>query len=128
MYGTGARKIGVLGIPPIGCMPSQRTLKGGLQRQCADNYNQMAELFNTKLIAEISNLNRKYPEARIVYGDIYNLPLDLIYNPQKYGTHSSLYIYFLVEKQSRIKSKLTSISPLLCQDLVLGMWDAAGQA
>ncbi|KAM3236915.1 GDSL esterase/lipase EXL1-like [Capsicum annuum] len=32
LYGLGAHRIGVLGIPPIGCMPSQRTLKGGEER------------------------------------------------------------------------------------------------
>ncbi|CAI9116955.1 OLC1v1018254C1 [Oldenlandia corymbosa var. corymbosa] len=86
LYGIGARKIGVFGLPPIGCVPSQRTLKGGLERDCAENFNEMVQLFNTKLSAEINHLNTKYPDARIVYGDIYNLPLDLIYNPQKYGT------------------------------------------
>lgn len=93
LYRIGARKIAVFGLPPIGCVPSQRTFRGGVLRQCADNYNQMSQLFNTKLIAEINSLNSKYPKAKIVYGDIYNLPLDLIYNPQKYGIHLSFILY-----------------------------------
>lgn len=46
LYKLGARRIGVFGIPPIGCLPSQRTLQGGVQRQCAENYNELAQLFN----------------------------------------------------------------------------------
>lgn len=90
LYKVGALKIAVFGLPPIGCVPSQRTLRGGVLRQCADDYNQMAQLFNTKLIAEANSLNSRYPRARIVYVDIYNLPLDLINNPQKYGFTISL--------------------------------------
>lgn len=45
----------------------------------------MSELFNSKLSAEIDNLNNKYPEARMVYGDIYYSLLDIIHSPQKYG-------------------------------------------
>lgn len=85
LYRLGARRIGVLGLPPLGCVPSQRTLRGGLERKCVDNYNEMSQLFNSKLSAEIDNLNNKCPEARIVYGDIYYSLLDIIHNPQKYG-------------------------------------------
>lgn len=49
----------------------------------------MSELFNSKLSAEIDNLNNKYPEARMVYGDIYYSLLDIIHSPQKYGTQCS---------------------------------------
>ncbi|KAI3464803.1 hypothetical protein Pfo_021466 [Paulownia fortunei] len=31
LYGLGARRIGVSGLPPIGCLPSQRTLRGDLK-------------------------------------------------------------------------------------------------
>ncbi|CAK9178397.1 unnamed protein product [Ilex paraguariensis] len=85
LYGLGARKIGVFGVPPIGCVPAQRTLAGGVQRNCVENYNQAAQLFNYKLSAELKSLNSNLPQARVVYLDIYNLPLDLIYEPKKYG-------------------------------------------
>ncbi|MCL7051171.1 hypothetical protein MKW94_009860 [Papaver nudicaule] len=40
LYDMGARRIGVLGTPPIGCLPSQRTLAGGKARKCVKSYNQ----------------------------------------------------------------------------------------
>ncbi|KAA8537492.1 hypothetical protein F0562_027100 [Nyssa sinensis] len=85
LYNLGARRIGVLGVPPLGCLPSQRTLAGGMQRECAEEYNEAAQILNAKLSTELDSLNCNFPDATIVYIDIYNLPLDLIYNPEKYG-------------------------------------------
>ncbi|CAA3021506.1 GDSL esterase lipase EXL3-like [Olea europaea subsp. europaea] len=85
LYELGSRRIGVFGLPPIGCVPSQRTLKGGVTRNCVDSYNRAAELFNKKLSDELNLINRKLPEARMVYIDVYYFILDLIQNHKKYG-------------------------------------------
>ncbi|KAH7850121.1 hypothetical protein Vadar_028209 [Vaccinium darrowii] len=85
LYGLGARRIGVFGIPPIGCVPSQRTLGGGPQRNCVEKYNAAARLFNKKLSLNLNSINHDLPNARMVYIDAYSLPLDLIRNPPKYG-------------------------------------------
>ncbi|KAL0360517.1 UNVERIFIED_CONTAM: GDSL esterase/lipase EXL1 [Sesamum radiatum] len=85
LYRLGARRIGLLRLPPIGCLPSQRTLRGGPARNCVDEYNQVARLFNDKLSAALNSINRQFPDARVVDIDIYNYFLDLIQNPQKYG-------------------------------------------
>ncbi|CAK9171798.1 unnamed protein product [Ilex paraguariensis] len=85
LYNLGARRMAVFGIPPIGCLPSQRSLAGGPLRVCAENYNQAAQLVNTKLSSELHSLNSSLPQSRVVYIDIYNPLLDIIQNPQKYG-------------------------------------------
>ncbi|KAL8524162.1 hypothetical protein ACS0TY_013939 [Phlomoides rotata] len=87
LYELGARKIGVFGLPPLGCLPSQRTLKGGVERKCIDLYNEVAMLFNHKLSAEINSINNQCStgSGRATYIDIYSLPLDLIHHPHKYG-------------------------------------------
>ncbi|KAH0990634.1 hypothetical protein GBA52_002117 [Prunus armeniaca] len=85
LYGLGARRIGVLNVPPIGCVPSQRTVGGGVLRECDDKQNQASQLFNFKLSAEMDGLNKNLPNSRVVYIDIYNPLLDLIINPTKYG-------------------------------------------
>ncbi|PON93932.1 Lipase [Trema orientale] len=85
LYQLGARRIGVFGTPPIGCVPSQRTLGGGLFRVCAEEYNEAAILFNSKISATLDSLKSKLPNSRLVYVDIYNPLLELILNPQKYG-------------------------------------------
>lgn len=85
LHKLGARRIGVLSAPPIGCVPSQRTLAGGIQRDCAEEYNYAAKLFNSKLSRELDSLNHNLPNSRIVYIDIYNPLLDIIVNHQRYG-------------------------------------------
>jgi len=74
----------VLSAPPIGCVPSQRTLAGGLERGCSEKYNNAAKLFNSKLSKELDSL-RSYPNSSIVYIDVYNPLFDIIQNYQKYG-------------------------------------------
>jgi phospholipase/lecithinase/hemolysin len=66
-------------------VPSQRTLGGGMQRECAEKCNQAAKLFNAKLSSKVDSLNRILPDSKIVYLDVYNPLLDLIHNPAKYG-------------------------------------------
>ncbi|XP_050365758.1 GDSL esterase/lipase EXL3-like [Argentina anserina] len=85
LYALGGRRFGVFSAPPIGCVPSQRTLAGGIQRQCAEKYNDAAKLFNSKLSANMHSLNTQLPDSRMVYVDIYTPLLDLILHPTKYG-------------------------------------------
>jgi phospholipase/lecithinase/hemolysin len=87
IYGLGARRIGVLSLPSIGCVPSQRTLGGGIQRGCSESANQAAILFNSKLSSQMASLNKRLPDARLVFLDIYKPLLDIIQNPAQYGNH-----------------------------------------
>ncbi|KAJ6736425.1 GDSL ESTERASE/LIPASE EXL3 [Salix viminalis] len=85
LYKLGARRIGVFSAPPVGCVPAQRTLAGGVERECAQNLNEAAKLFNSKLSKKLDSLASSLPSGRFVYMDIYNPFLDLIQNPRKYG-------------------------------------------
>lgn len=85
LYNLGCRRIGIFGVPPIGCVPSQRTLGGGPERACAENYNQAAQLFNTKIKTRVDSIKKSYPGIKLVYIDIYNSVMKLIQNPQDFG-------------------------------------------
>lgn len=85
LYKLGIRRMGVFSAPPIGCMPSQRTIGGGIQRVCAEDYNEAAKLFNSKLSSTLDTLSTRLPSSRPVCIDIYNPLLDLIQNPSNYG-------------------------------------------
>ncbi|CAJ2646633.1 unnamed protein product [Trifolium pratense] len=85
LYGLGARRIGVLGMPNIGCVPSQRTIGGGMDRGCLDYENTAARLFNSKLVSQLDAFQYKFPEAKFVYLDIYNPLMHMVQNPAKYG-------------------------------------------
>ncbi|XP_039044341.1 GDSL esterase/lipase EXL3-like [Hibiscus syriacus] len=85
LYGLGARRIVVISTPPIGCVPSQRTLGGGIERECAEDYNVAAKLFNKKLISVLNSFRTSMRDGRYVYIDVYNPLLDIIQNPKIYG-------------------------------------------
>ncbi|XP_024032866.1 GDSL esterase/lipase EXL3 isoform X1 [Morus notabilis] len=85
LYGEGARRIGVVSLPPIGCVPAERTLSGDIFRHCSEPPNQAASLFNSKLSSLMDSLNVELPQARLVYLDIYNPLISIIQNPPQYG-------------------------------------------
>ncbi|XP_058775673.1 GDSL esterase/lipase EXL3-like [Vicia villosa] len=85
LYDLGARRIGVVGMPNIGCVPAQRTIEGGIERGCADFENQAARIFNSKLVYQMDGLRNKFQDAKFVYLDIYNSLKDVVQNPAKYG-------------------------------------------
>ncbi|TKY57613.1 GDSL esterase/lipase EXL2 [Spatholobus suberectus] len=85
IYRLGARRIAVFSVPPLGCVPSQRTVAGGTERKIVVKYNEAAQLFNSKLAKELDSLNHNLPNSRMVYIDVYNPLLDIILNYQKYG-------------------------------------------
>lgn len=85
LYGVGARRIGVFSIPVIGCVPSQRTLGGGMQRACSNSTNQAAIMFNSKLFSKMSSLRKKFSDAKFVYLESYSTFMDILQHPHKYG-------------------------------------------
>ncbi|GLJ37442.1 hypothetical protein SUGI_0760750 [Cryptomeria japonica] len=68
LYHLGARKLGVFGLPPLGCLPVERSVR--LQttdvRPCVEKLNQVAMTYNEKLQAVISNLKPKLPGMMMV--------------------------------------------------------------
>lgn len=89
LYETGARRIVALGAPPIGCVPSQRTLGGGIERNCVTIYNEAAKMLNSKLSMEFKRLNSTLPGSSFIYVDIYAPILDIILRPKAYGFEES---------------------------------------
>ncbi|CAN6932080.1 unnamed protein product [Brassica oleracea] len=85
LYQYGARRILMFGAPPIGCVPSQRTVAGGPTRDCVVRFNDACKLFNAKLSANIDGLSRTLQDTTLIYIDIYDPLLDLILYPQQYG-------------------------------------------
>lgn len=88
LHGFGARRIAFLSLPPVGCVPTSRTLSGGKNRTCARHYNQAAKIFNKKLSSELDSLRSKNPPVNAVLADIYSPLIDIIENPQSYGNLS----------------------------------------
>lgn len=97
----------MFGAPTLGCLPSTRTVAGGLKRDCAKEYNEAAQLFNSKLSAELDSLNN-LPDVRIVYIDIYNPLLDIIQNPNKYGNNNNNPLMKRLSHFNKVRMTLTN--------------------
>ncbi|XP_019054470.1 PREDICTED: GDSL esterase/lipase At5g42170-like [Nelumbo nucifera] len=91
LYDLGARRIAVLSVPSVGCVPYARSLLGGIgggrggDGGCIEDVNEAAQLFNAKLSSQMDWLNNKFPEARMVYIDVYFPLLHLNRRPRDYG-------------------------------------------
>ncbi|KAJ8768811.1 hypothetical protein K2173_023715 [Erythroxylum novogranatense] len=87
LYDLGCRTFIVNGLPPIGCLPIQIQAKlrnPKMSAGCLEDQNSDSQLYNTKLEKLLPQLQANLPGSEILYGDIYNSPLDMINNPKKY--------------------------------------------
>ncbi|XP_050221678.1 GDSL esterase/lipase At3g14820-like [Mercurialis annua] len=78
----GVRRIGVFGVPPIGCFPLYRS--PGL---CDETLNKAALLLNSKLSHKLADLGAESQlnSTQIVFMNIYEDYMRLIQNGTKYG-------------------------------------------
>ncbi|CAM0879993.1 unnamed protein product [Alopecurus aequalis] len=89
LLAAGARRVAIINMPPIGCVPSQRTLSGGLARGCAEGHNEIATMVNAGMRDSVRELKARYPGARVVLMDIYGYLLDMMLRPGSYGFSES---------------------------------------
>ncbi|KAM3411544.1 hypothetical protein ACQJBY_003297 [Aegilops geniculata] len=89
LLAAGARRVAVISMPPIGCVPSQRTLSGGMGRECSPGHNEIAELVNAGMGTAVDSLRAKHPGARVMLMDIYGYLLDMMVRPDGYGFRES---------------------------------------
>ncbi|XP_038706534.1 GDSL esterase/lipase At4g16230-like [Tripterygium wilfordii] len=85
LYDMGARKIVVVNVGPIGCIPYQRDTNPGSGNSCVSFPNQLAQLFNIKLRSLAVELSATLDGSRFVYADVYGIVADIIQNYAAYG-------------------------------------------
>ncbi|XP_072980211.1 GDSL esterase/lipase 7 [Typha angustifolia] len=84
LYRLGARKMILIGIGPLGCIPSQLSMNNSTGG-CIDHINELVVAFNRRLVPLMTRLNSSLPGSFFVYDNIYDTFLDIFYNPSKYG-------------------------------------------
>uniref|UniRef100_A0A5B6YV26 GDSL esterase/lipase n=2 Tax=Davidia involucrata TaxID=16924 RepID=A0A5B6YV26_DAVIN len=87
LYGLGARKLSLGGLPPMGCLPLERTTNfiGGNGDGCVERYNIVAMNFNGKLNGLVNNLNKELPGIKVVFSNPYYPFLQIVQKPSSYG-------------------------------------------
>ncbi|XVE65503.1 hypothetical protein DITRI_Ditri08aG0005000 [Diplodiscus trichospermus] len=88
LHSLGARKIVVVNVGPIGCIPFERDLNPSAGDSCATRPNQMAQRFNTELRSLVKELSTNLEGSIFVYADVYNIVDNIIQNHRSYGFDS----------------------------------------
>jgi len=104
LYHLGGRKISLTGVPPMGCLPLERTTNIMGQHDCIQEYNKVAVEFNGKLEGLVSELKRELPELRMLFTrTVYDNVYQIIRNPAAYGKklHSAFTseVWFVIKWQ-----------------------------
>ncbi|OMP14253.1 Lipase, GDSL [Corchorus olitorius] len=85
LYDMGARKISLGGLPPMGCMPLERTSNFMGGSECLESYNNLASEFNGKLNNLVIQQNKDFKGMDMVFSNPYDTMLDIIRKPAAYG-------------------------------------------
>ncbi|CAI0408892.1 unnamed protein product [Linum tenue] len=87
LHELGARKLVVVGVGPLGCIPFVRAVKLIPPGQCSTEVNAIVQGYNGKLIRALRGLNRDMgPDRSIfVYANSYDIFLNIISNHRSYG-------------------------------------------
>lgn len=85
LLNLGARKFGIIGVPPVGCCPSQRVFNysGG----CLEDLNELARDFLPLLDAMLGELSLEYEGMKYSLGNAYEMTLNVIDNPLAFSKH-----------------------------------------
>lgn len=94
LWELGVRKIAVVGLPPMGCLPIIITLyspHGLQQRGCVDKFDSVAREYNLKLQKELGSMQMDFAKegGKVAYVDIYQPLMDMIQRPSKFGFEKS---------------------------------------
>ncbi|KAL5717750.1 hypothetical protein ACHQM5_010718 [Ranunculus cassubicifolius] len=85
IYRLGARKISLVGLPPVGCLPLIRSINGGA---CREDCNNLARRFDEKLKVVIAKLSKELNGIKLLFTDVFTPALHVINNAQAYGFDS----------------------------------------
>lgn len=88
LYLLDARKIVVVNVGPIGCIPYQRETNPSAGTACAELPNRMARSFNRKLRVLVDELGANLTGSRFLYADVYRIVSDIITNYKSHGNHT----------------------------------------
>ncbi|EXC24965.1 GDSL esterase/lipase [Morus notabilis] len=85
LYNLGARKVVVVNVGPIGCIPYQRDTNPAAGDSCVELPNQLAKSFNTQLKSLVAELSTTLEGSKFVYADVYNIVQDILDSYTTYG-------------------------------------------
>lgn len=95
VYGQGGRSFWIHNTGPVGCLPyiMDRLIIRASEVDsvgCANPFNLVAQLFNSKLKEAVVQLRKDLPTTAITYVDVYSVKYELIKHAKKHGFEQPL--------------------------------------
>ncbi|KAK3427088.1 hypothetical protein EUGRSUZ_F03393 [Eucalyptus grandis] len=90
LLNQGARRIAVVGLAPMGCLPVVININSGnpfRDRGCIEKFSSVARNYNTMLQRELGKMEKSFRSLGVVIGyiDIYNSVVRMIKAPHSFG-------------------------------------------
>ncbi|KAH6767278.1 hypothetical protein C2S52_018261 [Perilla frutescens var. hirtella] len=87
LYGLGARKFGIISVPPVGCCPFSRLVQLNYtgNTDCFQPMNDFAQAFHLALDGLLINISSQLPGMKYSLGNTYNMTMDVINMPRNYS-------------------------------------------
>jgi len=82
MHRLGARRLIIVGVLPLGCIPLIKTLRNA--EGCDQSLNSVAHAFNAKLLQQLNFLKTKLG-LKTALVDVYGMIQRAVTNPKQYG-------------------------------------------
>lgn len=92
LYELGARKFGILSVPPIGCCPAVSFANGG---NCVTPLNDFAIAFYSATEALLQKLSLELKEMQYSLGNSFVMTETLLADPLAFGKHHTI-VYILI--------------------------------
>ncbi|CAN0924355.1 GDSL esterase/lipase At4g16230 [Linum grandiflorum] len=89
LYDLGARKIVVVNVGTLGCIPYQRDVTPAAGDECVSFTNELTQSFNSKLRTVVKELGGVLVGAQLVIADAYKIINDIINRYDSYGFENS---------------------------------------
>ncbi|CAM6128227.1 unnamed protein product [Calypogeia fissa] len=84
LYDIGARGIGAVTLPPIGCVPFEMEIYNS-HGKCIEDFNNVAMTFNAAVESLLGTLQPTLPGSTLIYLDSYTQVYNAIINPTQFG-------------------------------------------
>ncbi|KAF4353222.1 hypothetical protein CsatB_004745 [Cannabis sativa] len=85
LYNLKARKMVIMGLPPIGCSPHYLWQFGSRNGECIEEINDMIMEFNFVMRYTIEELGKKLRNSNLIFCDVLEGAMDILKNPASYG-------------------------------------------
>ncbi|MQM11091.1 hypothetical protein Taro_043995 [Colocasia esculenta] len=87
LYDLGARKVAIVGVGQIGCIPYElaRYNSRANGSRCNERINKAIDLYNAGLLRLVESFNNELPDAKFVFVNTYESSKDLTNNAAAYG-------------------------------------------